>query len=230
MLRSTLFLIAATSVSALELGCFTDRSETLSNFVNNGFYVFQSMGYCQQACDSMGHSYYALKGTDCWCGDAIPPISDMVDHSNCDISCAGYVKQNCGGAHAFEVYVSGSDATIHSIISAYSGAATVPATFVASDSITILATATTASSESPSPSASDSLVPTTAAVTSAAATTTTASSSYSSSSFPSSSSSTVVVPSPTSSRTSVPTGAAAAVNVQIGFGLMAGLMALMFAL
>lgn len=95
MLRSTLLLIAATSVSALELGCFSDTSETLSNFVNNGSYIFQSIGYCQQVCSTMGHSYFALKGNNCWCGDAIPPISDMVDDSNCDIPCAGFVRQNC---------------------------------------------------------------------------------------------------------------------------------------
>jgi cell wall integrity and stress response component len=96
MLRSTLLLIAVTSaVSALELGCFSDTSETLSNFVNNGSYVFQSIGYCQQVCDTTGHSYFALKGNNCWCGDAIPPISDMVDDSNCNIPCAGYVRQNC---------------------------------------------------------------------------------------------------------------------------------------
>jgi cell wall integrity and stress response component len=95
MFQSILLLIAATSVSALQLGCFSDNSETLSNFVNNGSYIFQSTGYCQQVCNTMGHSYYALKGTNCWCGDAIPPISDMVDDSNCDIPCAGYARQNC---------------------------------------------------------------------------------------------------------------------------------------
>jgi cell wall integrity and stress response component len=96
MLRSTLLLIAATSVSAVQLGCFSDNSETLSNFVDNGTFIFQSTGYCQRACYGIGYNYYALKdGEDCWCGDAVPPISDMVDDSNCNLPCPGYARQNC---------------------------------------------------------------------------------------------------------------------------------------
>ncbi|RAO72895.1 uncharacterized protein BHQ10_008907 [Talaromyces amestolkiae] len=212
MLRSTLILIAATTVSALELGCFSDTSETLSSFVNNGSYTFQSTGYCQQVCGTIGHSYYALKGSDCWCGDAIPPISDMVDDSNCNIPCAGYARQNCGGINAFEVYLSGDTTAIESIVSAYSAAATASATVAASDSTAILSTATAASSESFS--VSSSAASTTSAAILPTATTTKVSSSA------------VIIPSATSTSTSVPTGAAVAVNVQIGFGLMAGLMAL----
>ncbi|EED13756.1 conserved hypothetical protein [Talaromyces stipitatus ATCC 10500] len=218
MLRSTLLLIAATGVSALELGCFSGNSETLSHYINNGTFTFQSVGYCRHACNNIGHNYLALKnGTDCWCGDAVPPVTDIVNADNCDMKCAGFAVDDCGGAHDFSVYLTGPESGIQSILSSYT-AAEASATVASSES------ATAASSESTSTSVSDSKAPTAAAA--AAAVTTGASSASFAVTVPSTSTSGHMTGSGTSASTSVPTGAAAAVSVHVGLGAISGLTAL----
>lgn len=78
------------------MGCFSGSSETLSQYINNGTYQFQSVGYCQFVCDQSGYNFFALEGgEDCRCGSDLPPITDLIDGNNCNIPCVGFALRTC---------------------------------------------------------------------------------------------------------------------------------------
>lgn len=73
-------------------GCYS--SSTGLTF--NSTYTYQTSGYCQPLCVEMDQSVLALTGgSDCWCGDLIPPASSKVDDSYCDDPCDGYDTEMC---------------------------------------------------------------------------------------------------------------------------------------
>ena len=49
------------------------------------------------------------KGSDCWCGSALPPDSDKVDKDRCNTGCTGFGTDKCGGDNTFSVYLTGYD-------------------------------------------------------------------------------------------------------------------------
>ncbi len=74
------------------VGCFSS-SETL---VDQGQHVFQTSGYCQQVCVNITKPVMGLKdGSNCWCGDLLPPETAKVEDGRCDIPCTGYDKDMC---------------------------------------------------------------------------------------------------------------------------------------
>jgi cell wall integrity and stress response component len=77
-------------------------------------FTYQSYGHCQEQCiPKSGENPQAVmglnKGSDCWCGSALPPESDKVDKENCNTGCTGFGTDNCGGNNAFSVYLTGYD-------------------------------------------------------------------------------------------------------------------------
>lgn len=47
-------------------------------------------------------------GTNCYCGDELPPPSAKTDGDNCNAPCKGFNLQNCGGIGGFfQLYLSG---------------------------------------------------------------------------------------------------------------------------
>lgn len=52
------------------------------------------------------------RGSDCWCGSALPPDSDLVDDDRCNTPCTGFGTDNCGGDDTFSVYLTGYDDTL----------------------------------------------------------------------------------------------------------------------
>lgn len=74
---------------------------------NSSDYTYQSVGWCLGKCASF--KYYALyDGKTCLCGNSEPSSDDVVDSSECDVACAGYNIQNCGGSNAYQVFAVGS--------------------------------------------------------------------------------------------------------------------------
>lgn len=73
-------------------GCFSS-SEPMQD---QGSYMYQSTGYCQQQCVGLGKAVMATTaGSNCWCGDLLPAASSKVTEDKCDSPCNGYNKQNC---------------------------------------------------------------------------------------------------------------------------------------
>ncbi|KAI9728420.1 MAG: hypothetical protein M1828_003820 [Chrysothrix sp. TS-e1954] len=55
------------------------------------------------------------KGSTCYCGDLLPSESDQTDSSACSTPCFGFGQQSCGGDSAFNVYLTGTQATVGSV-------------------------------------------------------------------------------------------------------------------
>lgn len=86
-------------------GCYSSSS----GLTYNSTWTFNSKGYCQKQCATMGNSIEATTaGDQCWCGNNMPPESSKVDDSFCSTICTGYGVEMCGGTGYFSVYLSGT--------------------------------------------------------------------------------------------------------------------------
>lgn len=87
---TTVYADALTSMTYV--GCFSS-SQPLSD---EGSYTYQTSGYCQPICVGQNQAVLGLTGgSDCWCGDLLPPTSSQVDDSNCNTPCNGYNQEMC---------------------------------------------------------------------------------------------------------------------------------------
>lgn len=73
-------------------GCYS-ASDGLTD---QGAYMYQTTGYCQPICVNQNQAVLGLSaGSDCWCGDTLPPASSKVDDSKCDTPCNGFGTVMC---------------------------------------------------------------------------------------------------------------------------------------
>lgn len=92
------------------VGCYSSAG----TLTKSDTFTYQSYGHCQEQCiPKSGENAQAVmglnKGSDCWCGMALPPESDKVDDEQCNTGCTGFGTDNCGGRNAFSVYLTGYD-------------------------------------------------------------------------------------------------------------------------
>ncbi|KAI0160356.1 hypothetical protein GGR57DRAFT_457345 [Xylariaceae sp. FL1272] len=84
------------------VGCF----DTIHDLTDMGRYIFQSRGFCRNRCTTAGLWVSGLmNGTHCLCGNSVPPSSNLVGDEWCNVPCAGYVRDNCGGRGFVAVYI-----------------------------------------------------------------------------------------------------------------------------
>ena len=63
---------------------------------DQGSYTYQSAGWCQNVCAAINKPVMATtKGSNCWCGDEIPPASNKVSDSECNTPCQGFGQAMC---------------------------------------------------------------------------------------------------------------------------------------
>lgn len=91
---------------ATYMGCYNSSK----GLTFDDTYPYQSSGYCHDQCATgqlkavMG----MISGSDCWCGDSMPPLSTKVSDSYCNVPCNGWQADNCGGAsNYFAIWNSG---------------------------------------------------------------------------------------------------------------------------
>lgn len=73
-------------------GCYSSDQGLTYNNTN----IYQSSGACHNVCDPLGKAVMAMTGgNECFCGDAMPPLSTQVDDSKCSQSCGGWTPDNC---------------------------------------------------------------------------------------------------------------------------------------
>jgi cell wall integrity and stress response component len=85
-------------------GCYSSQ-DTLED---QGYFKFQTSGYCQVLCVGMNKPVFALsQGSHCYCGTELPPSSTKVGNDQCNINCLGYPQEQCGGSDTFQVFLSG---------------------------------------------------------------------------------------------------------------------------
>ncbi|KAK3111452.1 WSC domain [Teratosphaeriaceae sp. CCFEE 6253] len=89
-------------------GCYSSAA----GLTDQGSYMYQTSGYCQPICVKQDQAVLATSGgSNCWCGDTLPPSSSKVADGECGTPCNGYGQENCGGTGFYSVYLSGTDAS-----------------------------------------------------------------------------------------------------------------------
>ncbi|KAH6655609.1 hypothetical protein BKA67DRAFT_561245 [Truncatella angustata] len=83
------------------VGCFSDSI----GLADMGPFIYQSTGNCQIRCNRMDQWVAGLtNGTNCLCGNHIPPREFRVGEAECDTPCAGYALSNCGGRGPISIW------------------------------------------------------------------------------------------------------------------------------
>ncbi|MCJ1224111.1 hypothetical protein MMC12_000754 [Toensbergia leucococca] len=99
-------------------GCFSSSSP----MQDQGSYEYQSSGYCQKICVTLGKAVMGTTmGSNCWCGDELPPADSQVSDSECNTPCYGYNKANCGGANTWSVSLTGTNNGVGNVQNSDSG-------------------------------------------------------------------------------------------------------------
>lgn len=81
--------------------------------VDQGSYTYQSAGYCQCQCATINKAVAATyKGSDCYCGDLLPPTDSVAANSSCNTPCNGYDKAMCGGDGFWSVALTGTENSV----------------------------------------------------------------------------------------------------------------------
>jgi hypothetical protein len=79
-------------------GCYSTAGSL--NF--NATATWQSKDTCFKVCSPMDMAVEATTNANaCWCGNALPPQSALVDDSKCDMTCSGYPYENCKFTHVW---------------------------------------------------------------------------------------------------------------------------------
>ncbi|KAJ5814754.1 hypothetical protein N7474_006531 [Penicillium riverlandense] len=106
---STLFLAAA--ADSQYVACY-DNNEGLTNETS---YNYQSQGWCQTYCMKTNAAVFAMTGgSDCLCGDELPPESGKVSDSRCNTKCDGWPSVMCGGPGVWSVWLTGLESHVPS--------------------------------------------------------------------------------------------------------------------
>ena len=84
---------ALPAMNALTLvGCFDDPTPML----DHGQWKFQSKGNCQPICYGLKMPVMGLTGgTNCWCGQYVPPLRAQVANDSCSTPCNGFDQEKC---------------------------------------------------------------------------------------------------------------------------------------
>ncbi|KAJ5905269.1 uncharacterized protein N7473_002185 [Penicillium subrubescens] len=132
-LMASSILLAAGSVTAQSMeelvprsamtlvGCYSS-SEGLTNQTS---YTFQSSGWCYDRCIAWNAAVFALTaGSDCLCGDELPPSSAKVAKGKCGTACDGWPSDMCGGDGFYSLYTTGLESSVSSASASTSSSGT----------------------------------------------------------------------------------------------------------
>lgn len=92
-----------------DIGCFSSGGL----LVDQGSYTYQTAGYCQCQCATLNKAVMATyKGSDCYCGDLLPPTDTVASNSSCNSPCQGYDTAVCGGDGFWSVALTGIESDV----------------------------------------------------------------------------------------------------------------------
>ncbi|CZT15957.1 uncharacterized protein RCC_01797 [Ramularia collo-cygni] len=147
-MKTLLPLLGAVAVAAQvqNEGCYSSSG----SLQNHGKNIYQSTGACFTSCDK---TVIGLTGSECYCGDEVPPFSDKVEDSKCSTPCPGYPYDKCGGDGYWSIStIGGSDVPGNTT----SESTTAPATSSSSSSSVASTSSMNATTTSSAPSTSTS--------------------------------------------------------------------------
>ncbi|OQE13446.1 hypothetical protein PENFLA_c048G01390 [Penicillium flavigenum] len=111
-------LMAATSAVAKDfkvlprgapLGTLQGCYSSIPGYGKSTSWTYQSSGWCLDHCakDSDYAAFALTGGSDCVCGNTLPPASSKVSNDKCGKSCSGWPDDMCGGPGFYSVYTTG---------------------------------------------------------------------------------------------------------------------------
>ncbi|CAI4049347.1 Wsc2p SKDI_14G0510 [Saccharomyces kudriavzevii IFO 1802] len=185
-----LFIRAVLADQFTYKACYSASDIRKLGLTYKGVYEYQSVSYCENECS--GQAVVALfDGTGCYCGGSVSQVQSLtqLDASKCDVNCAGWPYQKCGGSSAMNVYINNAASTADSSSSTASSTSSTTSSSSTSVSSKTSSKSDTKTSTSSSATQTSSSSPSTATATSSPKTTTSPSTTSSTTSSTSASSS-----------------------------------------
>lgn len=139
-------------------GCYNQDVIQALGLTSEGWYMYQSVSYCQLQCDD-SDIVALLNGGDCYCGKSVELINSILsassasDNADCDVPCNGWPYQSCGGTSAIDLYINAAV----SIETSRATSSTITSTLSSSPSSSTVAPTTTSISTSSSFASSSSI-------------------------------------------------------------------------
>ncbi|CAG8029212.1 unnamed protein product [Penicillium salamii] len=95
------FKVLPRGADGVLVGCYS----SIPGYGASKSWTYQSSGWCLDRCYGQSKAAFALTGgSDCVCGDTLPPDSDKVSTDKCSKSCSGWPEDKCGGNGYYSVY------------------------------------------------------------------------------------------------------------------------------
>jgi hypothetical protein len=90
---AALLLSSADAATMEAKGCYTNVTPPLKDM---GPYDYQSSGWCHGVCTKAKKPVMALyQGSNCFCGDQLPPNSEKTSKDDCTAACNGFPQEYC---------------------------------------------------------------------------------------------------------------------------------------
>ncbi|CAI7568031.1 unnamed protein product [Penicillium glandicola] len=93
-------VLARGSPLATLVGCYS----SIPGYGKSTSYTYQSSGWCLDHCADSYAAFALTGGSDCVCGNTLPPTSAQVSSDKCSKSCSGWPDDMCGGTNYYSVY------------------------------------------------------------------------------------------------------------------------------
>ncbi|CAG8906319.1 unnamed protein product [Penicillium egyptiacum] len=81
-------------------GCYSG----IPGYGKSTSWTYQSSGWCLDHCAKDYAAFALTGGSDCVCGNTLPPASAKVSNDKCSKSCSGWPDDMCGGPGYYSVY------------------------------------------------------------------------------------------------------------------------------
>ncbi|CAI7583764.1 unnamed protein product [Penicillium palitans] len=81
-------------------GCYS----SIPGYGKSTSWTYQSSGWCLDHCAKDYATFALTGGSDCVCGNTMPPDSAKVSSDKCSTSCSGWPDDMCGGSSYYSVY------------------------------------------------------------------------------------------------------------------------------
>jgi hypothetical protein len=86
-------------------GCYSDQGSPRTLGAYSVSQSTNSVDICVQLCYSKGYAWAGVEyGSECYCSNSGTGAATLKGYADCSKTCAGNVKQNCGGSMALQVY------------------------------------------------------------------------------------------------------------------------------
>ncbi|CDM36977.1 Carbohydrate-binding WSC [Penicillium roqueforti FM164] len=130
-------------------GCYS----SIPGYGKSTGWTYQSSGWCLDHCAKDYATFALTGGSDCVCGNTMPPDSAKVSSDKCNKSCSGWPDDMCGGTGYYSVYTT----NLEDDVPTYSESGSTTTTSSTSSSSTSSKTTTQTDGSTTAPTTSSSI-------------------------------------------------------------------------